>query len=43
MVWVTAFPPIPYDKRLIWRTAETPPAPVRALLDTWHQLSANST
>lgn len=32
-------PPIPYDKRLIWRTNETPPAPVRALLDIWHELS----
>ena len=32
-------PPIPYDKRLIRRTAEAPPAPVRALLDIWHQLS----
>jgi DNA-binding transcriptional LysR family regulator len=32
-------PPIRYDKRLIWRTAKTPPAPVRALLDIWHQLS----
>jgi DNA-binding transcriptional LysR family regulator len=32
-------PPIPYDKRLIWRTAETPPAPVRALLEIWHEPS----
>jgi DNA-binding transcriptional LysR family regulator len=32
-------PPIPYDKRLIWRAAETLPAPVRALLDIWHELS----
>jgi DNA-binding transcriptional LysR family regulator len=31
-------PPIPYDKRLIWRTAETPPAPVRALLQIWREL-----
>jgi DNA-binding transcriptional LysR family regulator len=35
-------PPIPYDKLLIWRTAEPPPAPVRALLNIWHQLSGNS-
>ena len=34
-------PPIPYDKRLIWRTAEQPPAPVRALLDIWHELSGS--
>jgi DNA-binding transcriptional LysR family regulator len=34
-------PPIPYDKRLIWRTAEKPPAPVRALLDIWHELSGS--
>jgi len=32
-------PPIPYDKSLIWRAAETLPAPVRALLDIWHELS----
>jgi DNA-binding transcriptional LysR family regulator len=32
-------PPIPYDKLLIWRAAETLPAPVRALLDIWHELS----
>jgi DNA-binding transcriptional LysR family regulator len=32
-------PPIPYDKRLIWRTADTPPPPVRALLEIWRELS----
>jgi DNA-binding transcriptional LysR family regulator len=35
-------PPIPYDKLLIWRAAEPPPAPVRALLNIWHQLSGSS-
>jgi len=33
-------PPIPYDKRLIWRTAEPLPAPVRALLSIWRELCA---
>lgn len=32
-------PPIPYDKRLIWRAGDTVPAPVRALLGIWHELS----
>jgi len=33
-------PPIPYDKRLIWRTAEPLPAPVRALLSILRKLCA---
>ena len=33
-------PPIPYDKRLIWLTADPLPAPVRALLSIWRELCA---
>jgi hypothetical protein len=33
-------PPIPYGKRLIWRTADPLPAPVRALLSIWRELCA---
>lgn len=32
-------PPIPYDKRLIWRGRDTLAAPVRALLEIWRELS----
>jgi DNA-binding transcriptional LysR family regulator len=31
-------PPIPYDKRLVYRSAEPLAAPVRALLDIWREL-----